>query len=299
MHNSPGPRQNPPLDPLMFKSQQKEKVDPFSKLSKQRLRNHKDWSFSNSPVNMSVSSQHQLQAATLNMNSNLPEIPAVSRSGALSQLQSITRMRQDLNHSRNLGYAGQSMAQLAAQEKPSFKQSGNYRSTDRFSTQLGSQTCTSKSNPKKHVFKNCQSTGRIAPFVSGGSVLAGAREVIQAPMGQKDKARNVVEALSHLNLRDKKSLVDKMKKSNVEMKKRDNLAVITGAGVNAFANYEQERAMAQISTLTAQQARGHGTGFMYSQRLIKNLMSPHSPKQIDSRQLVGRKNIEAMAFESQ
>ena len=69
-------------------------------------------------------------------------------------------------------------------------------------------------------------------------MFTGGRHVIQAPMNQKDKARNVVEALSHFNLKDKKSLVDKMKKNNTAMKKIDNLAVITGASINSIANHE-------------------------------------------------------------
>lgn len=64
------------------------------------------------------------------------------------------------------------------------------------------------------------------------------------PMDQRNKAKNVVEALSNLNLMDKKSLVDKMKIKNNQLKKKDNMAVITGGSISSLPMYEQEIALA-------------------------------------------------------
>ena len=68
-------------------------------------------------------------------------------------------------------------------------------------------------------------------------MLSGNHEM-QKPMYQKEKAKNVTEALSQLKLVDKKALADHLKKNNHLMKKKDNLAVITGSSQTIYPNYE-------------------------------------------------------------
>ena len=67
---------------------------------------------------------------------------------------------------------------------------------------------------------------------------------LQRPLNQKDKAKNVTEALSQLKLVDKKALADRLKKNNILLKKKDNMAVITGSPPGNIPNYEQELAIA-------------------------------------------------------
>ena len=77
------PRQNLPIEPRS--KQLTQKLDPFSKLSMQKLRNQKDWSYSSkSPANINSTSQNQLNLPNFSLNSNLPEIPVIYRSGAIS-----------------------------------------------------------------------------------------------------------------------------------------------------------------------------------------------------------------------
>ena len=84
------------------------------------------------------------------------------------------------------------------------------------------------------------------------------------------------------------------------MKKMDNLSVITGSVdkiTKDFDKYDREIAIAQISALSSSQVRG--SGYQYSGNLVRDLMSPHSLKQIDQRQLFAKKNKQLYGFQSQ
>lgn len=95
------------------------------------------------------------------------------------------------------------------------------------------------------------------------------------------QARNINHALSTIGYSQKKEILTKLKEKNKQMKKMDNLSILTGSVDRIkkdFHKYDKEIAIAQISALSTKQAKGHGTGYIYSRGLVKQLMSPHSNK---------------------
>ena len=59
----------------------------------------------------------------------------------------------------------------------------------------------------------------------------------------------------------------------------DNIMVITGT--KNPDKLDENYLNPQISALTTKQSKGHGTGYMFSKNLVKDLVSPSSSKHMD------------------
>ena len=105
---------------------------------------------------------------------------------------------------------------------------------------------------------------------------------LKASFTTKADARKVKDALGQLSRSKKSELLQQMRRGNKSIKNLDNLAVITGIPGERLrekvgeVGQVKEIAVAQISALTAEQARGHGTGYIFSKHLVSGLRSPHS-----------------------
>ena len=77
-----------------------------------------------------------------------------------------------------------------------------------------------------------------------------------------------------INTDKKIELLDLMRMENQRNKRKDNLSVITGASNKVLEELNYFPPMAQISALTATQAKGLGSGYMYSKGLVNDISNP-------------------------
>lgn len=104
------------------------------------------------------------------------------------------------------------------------------------------------------------------------------------------QASYVRDALSQLNKYEKKDLFSKIKQQNMSEKKMDNIMVITGT--KNPDKLDENYLNPQISALTTKQSKGHGTGYMFSKNLVKDLVSPSSSKHMDIQNMYVQKNTD-------
>ena len=91
--------------------------------------------------------------------------------------------------------------------------------------------------------------------------------------------------------------MQQLKERKKQNKKIDNIATITGVSSEDLrknhSKYDKEIGDAQISSLTAQQARGQGPGYMYCKGLVNDLKAPLNTKtNLNTQKIYSNKNKE-------